>query len=210
MKILITGFEPFGPDSINPSWEIATALAGQWDGRDGLSIVAARLPVRWESFAREAEAAIDGHRPDAVVMLGQAGGRTAITPERIGINVCNGKDNDGVERQEVPVVPGGPAGYFSTLPLRAMVESMRKAGVPAEISNSAGTYLCNYAAYYVPHYLQSHGLSIPAGFIHVPFLPEQVAAADPPRTAASMPLDLMITGIRAAVDALVAGMRGQV
>lgn len=209
VKILVTGFEPFGPDNINPSWEIASALAREYDARPDVRVVAALLPVRWEGFGPAAESALSQHQPDAIVMLGQAGGRAAITPERIGINVCNGKDNDGVERQEMPVVPGGPAGYFSSLPLRAIVDAMRKQGVPAEISNSAGTYLCNYAAYWVPHYLASRGIDIPAGFIHVPFLPEQVAGADPPRSAPSMPLSLMITGVRAAIDVLARMMRGQ-
>ncbi len=201
MRVLVTGYEPFGGSDVNPSAEIARSL----DGREveGAAVVGRVLPVRWFEAIRVAAAAAAEADAEAVVMFGQAGGRAAMAIERIGINVCEGKDNAGEDGAGRPIVEGGPDGVFSRLPVHDVVAAMRSAGVPAEISNSAGTYLCNHAAYGVPQ-----ALSIPAGFIHVPMLPEQVVRLEMQggRAAAgraSMPLEMMVRAAEAAVAATV-------
>jgi pyroglutamyl-peptidase len=204
MRMLITGFEPFGGSPINPSGEIAKAL----DGRqvDGVATVGRILPVRWQVAIQTALQHIAEVRPEAVIMFGQAGGRAAMAIERIGINVCEGKDNSGEDGEGRPIVAGGPDGVFSRLPIRAVVAGMRAAGVPAEISNSAGTYLCNHVAYGVPQALSASGSPIPAGFIHVPMLPEQLVHLEETSARGAMgrsclPLEWMVRAAEAAVSA---------
>ena len=204
MRVLVTGFEPFGGSGVNPSGEIAKAL----DGRDvgGVRIIGRVLPVRWGVAIQTAVDLIDEVRPDAVIMFGQAGGRAAMAVERIGINVCEGTDNAGQAGDGRAIAPDGPDGVFSRLPVRDIVAAMRAAGVPAEISNSAGTYLCNHVAYGVPKALAAAGSQVPAGFIHVPMLPEQLVALEEAggRAAAGrscLPLDWMLRAAEAAVTA---------
>jgi pyroglutamyl-peptidase len=202
--MLITGFEPFGGSDVNPSAEIARRL----DGREvaGVAVVGRVLPVRWYVAVRTVLDHVAQVHPDAVIMFGQSGGRAAVAVERIGINVCEGKDNAGEDGQGRPVVAGGPDGVFSRLPLHGIVAAMRAAGVPAEISNSAGTYLCNHVAYGVPQSLAASGSPVPAGFIHVPLLPEQLVRLQEagPRAAtgrACLPLEWMLRAAEAAVAA---------
>lgn len=174
--VLVTGFEPFGEDEVNPSWEAAVALDGVvLDCATGpVTVLAVRVPVSWERGTATVLEAIRSLDPVAVVMTGLAAGRAAVTPERVFINVRNGKDNDGVELRESPVDPDGPAAYFSTLPFLDIVDALRAAGVPADVSNTAGTYLCNGVAYGVLHALAREGRRVPTGFIHVPATPEIV------------------------------------
>jgi pyroglutamyl-peptidase len=207
MRVLVTGFEPFGGSDVNPSGEIARSL----DGREvqGATVVGRVLPVRWFVAIRTAVDAARETAADAVIMLGQAGMRGAMAIERIGINVCEGKDNAGEDGAGRPVIEGGPDGVFSRLPIHEVMAAMRAAGVPAEISNSAGTYLCNHAAYGV-----THTLSVPAGFIHVPMLPEQVVRLEEQggRAAAgrvAMPLNMMVRAVEAAVAATVRRWRAE-
>lgn len=204
MRVLVTGFEPFGGSAVNPSWEVARRLDGEDVG--GATVVAALLPVVWGAVEAALARALEAHAPDAVVCLGQSS-RSEITPERVGINVQCGVDSVGEDRLDRPVDPDGPDAYFSTLPLRAMVDAVRAAGVPASVSNTAGTYLCNTAAYLVRHLLARAGRSIPAGFVHVPSLPEQAAARD--STAGPLPsmaLEVQVLGIRAALGAVRAAL----
>ena len=197
MRLLITGFEPFGGESINPS-----ALAAQRLAEEGFAGVEASwlvLPVvRYRCVERVVET-IERGRPEVVVMLGQAGGRMRVTPERVAINVDDFRrpDNAGNQPVDEPHVPGGPAAYFCGLPVKEMVRRMREAGVPAAVSNTAGTYLCNHVSYGVLHAIATRGLPVRAGYTHVPYLPEQAAAKD--QDAPSLSLDTLVRGLRAAV-----------
>ena len=145
--------------------------------------------------------AIEREAPDAVLCLGQAGGRAAITPERVAINVDDARipDNAGEQPVDRPTVPGGPAAYFATLPVKAMAEAIRAAGVAAEVSNTAGTFVCNHLMYAVLHLLAERYPGVRAGFMHVPFVPEQTG--DKPGQP-SMPLADMVRGLTAAVGAI--------
>lgn len=197
MRVLVTGFEPFGGEEVNPSWEAARRLHGREIA--GATVEARRLPVCWDAVGPALRQALDEVRPVAVVLAGQAAGRAAIALERIGINVREGVDKAGVDGAGAPVVPGGPDGLFATLPLGAIVEALRAEGIPAYVSNSAGTYLCNCALYLARHELLRRGQGgVPAGFVHVPLLPEQ-AARQGRVPAASMPLELTCRALETVV-----------
>jgi pyroglutamyl-peptidase len=206
-KVLLTGFEPFGGAEVNPSWEAARSL----DGTEiaGARVVAARLPVAWREALEAIAGHIDRERPDLVVSLGESG-RAEICPERIGINVSDALsgDNAGVVLTDEPVAPGGPAAYFSRLPVKEMVAAIRAAGVPAKLSNSAGTYLCNHVMYGVLDHLTRKGSDIPAGFIHVPQLPEQVAQKG--KEGPSMALETQVKGVGAALECCIRRLADQV
>jgi pyroglutamyl-peptidase len=192
---VVTGFAPFGGERINPSWEVARQLDGDRIG--GLQVKSVRLPVNCVRAALRVRAAIVRYRPRALLGLGQARGRPALSLERIAINLYqqgNGGQLDA-RHQGRAVVRGGPAGYFSRLPMGPILTAMEKRKVPASISLSAGAYACNAAMYAALHALRDRPL-LPAGFIHLPFEAAQ-AARDP--MVASMPLELMEQGIRAAI-----------
>jgi pyroglutamyl-peptidase len=200
MKLLLTGFEPFGGSHINPSEQVVLAIAH--DGLAGVELRAGILPVDRTHSAAKALDLIAEFQPDAIVCLGEASRRLALSIERIGINLMDYRiaDNSGNLVADEPIVRGGPAAYFVTLPVRAMLAAVREAGVPAELSLSAGAFLCNQVTYEVLHYLATHNLSAPAGFIHLPALPEQAARRDP--LIPSMGLETMVKGVRAAIGAV--------
>ncbi len=197
MTLLLTGFEPFGGSDVNPSEQAARALDGETVG--GRRITTAILPVDRARGPECLLAAIQQHRPDAVVCLGLAAGRAVISVERVAVNLLDFTipDNAGNQTVDQPITPGGPAAYFATLPVRAMVEAMRAAGVPAELSLSAGTFLCNQVMYTLLHAAAQEGLTRPGGFIHLPALPEQAARAAAPLP--SMTLETILRGLRAAL-----------
>lgn len=194
--ILLTGFEPFNQETINPAWETVRALDG-WRG-DGFRVVARQLPCVFgeanEAMAR-ALAEID---PAVVIAVGQAGGRCDLSVERIAINIDDAPIMDNRRQQLVdqPIVPGGPAAYFSTLPIKAIVQALRAAGLPASVSQTAGTFVCNHVFYGLMHAAAARPGVQRAGFIHIPYLPQQ-AAAHP--GAPSMALADMVEGLRIAV-----------
>lgn len=197
-RILLTGFEPFGGESVNPSWEIARALDG-WHC-EGHVVRAALLPCAFGDALAALDAALDAHAPDIVLCLGQAGGRPEISIERVAVNVDDARipDNRGRQPVDAPVVPDGPAAYFSTLPIKAIARDVREAGVAAAVSNTAGTFVCNHVFYALMHRVATRpGLArARAGFVHVPYTPEQVAGRmDVP----SMSLDAQVAGIRQAL-----------
>ncbi|WP_053368346.1 pyroglutamyl-peptidase I [Bacillus sp. FJAT-27245] len=166
-KLLLTGFEPFLSFPINPTEKIVSALDGQEVG--GYKITGLLLPVDYNSASGRLLEKIREEGPDAVISLGLAAGRSSITPERIAINCRDGAaDNYGVALEDAPIVEGGPDGYFSTLPIRRMVNALKESGFPAEISNTAGTYLCNNVMYATLHELAETGKEVPAGFVHIP------------------------------------------
>ncbi|HFZ1898106.1 TPA: pyroglutamyl-peptidase I [Serratia marcescens] len=174
-KVLITGFEPFGGERLNPSWEVVKQLNDM--ELVGTRIVARQLPCVFGAALEALNAAIDEVQPLMVLAVGQAGGRTDITIERVAINVDDARipDNQGQQPVDEPIVAGGPAAYFSTLPIKAMVSSMREAGLPASVSQTAGTYVCNHVMYGLLHRLSGQR-EVKGGFIHIPYLPEQAAA----------------------------------
>lgn len=202
MKLLLTGFEPFGGSPINPSEQTVLSIAH--DGLPGVELRAVILPVDRTRSGATAVAAIREFKPDAVVSLGEATRRMVVSIERIGINLMDYRiaDNAGNQISDAPIVPGGPAAYFTTLPVRAMYDAVRAAKVPAELSLSAGAFLCNQVTYEVLHYLETNNLAVPAGFIHLPALPEQVLDKSP--LAPSMGLETTVRGVRAALGAVVA------
>jgi pyroglutamyl-peptidase len=194
MRLLVTGFEPFGGEAVNPSWQVACALAAA--PPEGVTLTTLELPVRGRISFERLLPALDGGDFAAWLGLGEAGGRAVLSVERLGINVLI----DGRGAEEQPLVEDGPAAYFSRLPVAAVAAAIVRGGVPAQVSNSAGTYICNEVTYVVQHHLAGAGRDIPSGFIHLPFLPEQ-AASKPPGTP-SMALGTQVAGVRAAIECL--------
>lgn len=173
--VLITGFEPFGGETLNPSWEVVKLLDGMII--DDCRVVARQLPCVFGESLEVLNAAIDALQPSVVLAIGQAGGRVDVTVERVAINVDDARipDNRGQQPVDVAIVSGGPAAWFSTLPIKAMVEALREAGIPASVSQTAGTFVCNHVMYGVLHKLADRP-EVKGGFIHIPYLPEQAAA----------------------------------
>ena len=190
MKALVTGFEPFGGESVNPS---AAALARLRPALGPLDVATAVLPTAFARTGAALAAALDRHAPDIVLAVGQAGGRNALSLERVAINLMDagGPDNDGALPIDMPVVAGGPAAYFATLPIKATVAALRHAGLPATVSLSAGSFVCNQVLYMLLHRAASGG-GFRAGFLHVPYLPQQAAAR--PDTP-SLALEHVVQGI---------------
>jgi pyroglutamyl-peptidase len=200
--LLLTGFEPFGDDpgeqSLNPSAAIALALHGQHIA--GWQVQGHVLPCVFGDSVKALKKLIKTHAPAAVVCLGQAGGRAAISIERIAVNWDEAAlpDNAGIVRSGQPILKTAPAAYFSTLPIHAMRDAVLAQGIPAEISSSAGHFVCNHVFFSLMHALR--GAKIPAGFVHVPYLPEQ-AKASGLQAMPSMTQDQMIAALRCALQA---------
>jgi pyroglutamyl-peptidase len=199
-RILLTGFEPFGGDSLNPSEEIARQLHGAVIARH--AVAGALLPCVFGAALKELKHQMKLHEPVLVVCLGQAGGRAEITPERVAINVDDARlpDNAGQQPVDKPVVKGGPAAYWSTLPIKAIVQALRKREVPAAVSQTAGTFVCNHVFYGLMHELQAWP-GVRGGFIHLPYLPEQTTGQP------SLTIEQMVLGIRLAIETAVAYRR---
>ena len=192
MRILLTGFEPFGNATSNPSAEIVKQISME-------NVFTAILPVAYTKSAEHLLALIAEHNPDVVICLGQAEGRTQITPEKVAINLDDARlaDNEGVLRSDVKILEGGPDAYFSTLPVKEMVEAIKNAGVPAAVSLSAGAFLCNHVFYVAQNKIA--GTNVRSGFVHVPLMDSQ--APEFPGLP-TMPLDQMVTAVRAMLEVL--------
>ena len=201
-KILVTGFQPFGGQDVNPALEAVRALPSQVMGADILRV---EVPVTYEHAASTVAAAVAEHEPDAVVCVGQAAGRPCVTVERVAINVddCEAADNAGVVRSDVAICADGPAAYFATLPVRDMVRAVEEAGLPCRISDTAGTYVCNHLMYSMLHLASSERPSMLAGFVHVPLLHEQTIRGDM-RGKASMSKDDIVASLTAMLAAVAA------
>lgn len=193
-RVLLTGFEPFGGETRNPSAAVVAALREA--PPEAMALGTQVLPV--DRFAAVAAllARVERDRPQVVVMLGEAGGRACVTPERVAINVDDYRiaDNAGHQPRGEAVVSGAPVGYFSSLPIAAIVDDLQAAGIPAVISNSAGTYLCNRVFYQVMHHGAVHRLEQRAGFVHLPYLHAQ--AAGKPPTTPSLALTTLLDAVR--------------
>ena len=197
--VLLTGFEPFNKETINPAWEAVRALAG-WAG-DGFVVEVRQLPCVFGDAQEVLKDTIGSLQPDVVIAVGQAGGRVDMSVERVAINVDDAPIPDNAQQQlmDQPIVADGPAAYFSTLPIKAIVRALRDAGLPASVSQTAGTFVCNHVFYGLMHH--TSGSAIKAGFIHIPYLPQQ-AAAHP--GAASMAQAEVIRGLKVAIDVALA------
>ena len=191
-KVLLTGFEPFGTATSNPSSEIVKQISGD-------NIVTAILPVTYAQSAERLLELIAEHSPDVVICLGQAEGRTQITPEKVAINLDDARlpDNAGVQRSDVKILDDGPDAYFTSLPIKEMVEAAKAAGVAASVSLSAGAFLCNHVFYVAQNNFA--GTKVRSGFIHVPLMDSQAPEFPGMPT---MPLDQMIKAVRAMLEVL--------
>lgn len=201
MKILVSAFDPFGGESINPALE---AVKGMPDEISGAEIIKLEIPTVFHKSAQKLREKALEVKPDMILAVGQAGGRFAITPERVAINQDDARipDNEGNQPIDVPIQEDGAPAYFATLPIKAMVEKIKEAGVPAAVSNSAGTFVCNHIMYNALHLTatESELAGVKAGFIHVPYIPEQVVSkANQP----AMSLQDMVKGLTAAIEAMV-------
>lgn len=202
MRILLTGFEPFDGALVNPSEKIAALLDGTQIDRT--RIVSALLPVDRRAGPQTLLAAVEQYHPDAVLCLGQASGRAVLSIERVAVNWLDYRipDNSGELVTDEPILPGAPAAYFTTLPTRAIYTALFSAGIPAELSMSAGTYLCNQVLYLLLDHLARSAPSTMAGFLHLPALPEQAATAQ--RAIPSMALETALAGVRTALETIAA------
>ena len=191
-RVLLTGFEPFGTATSNPSGEIVKQISGD-------NIVTAILPVTYAQSAERLLELIAKHNPDVVICLGQAEGRTQITPEKVAINLDDARlpDNAGVQRSDVKILDDGPDAYFTSLPIKEMVDAAKAAGVPASVSLSAGAFLCNHVFYVAQNNFA--GTKVRSGFVHVPLMDSQ--APEFPGLA-TMPLDQMVKAVRAMLEVL--------
>ncbi|MFD1421802.1 pyroglutamyl-peptidase I [Lactiplantibacillus songbeiensis] len=199
MKILVTGFDPFGDDQINPAIETVKRLPDQIAGA---AIVKLEIPTIFDRCAEVVHAAIIKEQPDYVLDVGQAGGRYALTPERVAINFDDGRiaDNAGFQPLNRPIHADGEAAYFTQLPVKAMAKAIRAVGLPSVVSTTAGTYVCNHIMYQVQYMRAKEFPNLKAGFIHIPFLPDQVTAR-PNTPALSLADD--VRGLTAAIEAIV-------
>ncbi|MDI6601518.1 MAG: pyroglutamyl-peptidase I [Thermoanaerobacteraceae bacterium] len=199
-KILLTGFEPFGGEKVNPSALAVKELAGKVV--NGFEIVTGEIPVVTQKCIDETIKLIKEHSPVAVVNVGQAGGRMEISVEKVAINVKDYRipDNEGNQMRFASIAEDGPAAYFATIPVEKIAEEMVKQTVPASVSYTAGTYCCNEVFYGISHYIHTNNLNISNGFIHIPFILEQAAGVTPPRP--SMSLETIVKGLEIAITTL--------
>ena len=189
-KLLITGFEPFGGEEINPSWEVVRHLSTEIGG---YALTKLRIPVVFGEAAEIVMRAAKEISPDVILCIGQAGGRAAITPELVGINLRHGPipDNDGNEPKDEPILADGPRAYFSTLPVRRMADAVRAAGISSRVSYSAGAYVCNDVLYSLLARFDGTGTRV--GFIHIPYCTEQ-------NKTPSMDIEQVVKGLSVAIE----------
>lgn len=191
-KLLITGFDPFGGETVNPSWEAVRLLPEEIGA---FRLTKLQIPTVFGRAAETVLAAAEKLQPDVILCIGQAGGRSGVTLEVVGINLREARlpDNAGKQPGDVPVVENGPAAYFATVPVRAMVKAVNDAGISAALSYSAGTFVCNDVLYFLLHHY--HGTGTKVGFVHVPFLPEQAKENVP-----TMALEQIAAALTAAIS----------
>jgi pyroglutamyl-peptidase len=198
-RVLLTAFEPFGGETVNPSLEALRRL-GDTAWPDGVQVATQALPVVYGEALDVLRRAVSSYDADVVVATGQAGGRSDVTPERVAVNLDDAPaaDNAGQAPLEAPVVPGGPAAYFSTLPVKAITEALRAAAIPASVSHTAGTYVCNHVFYGLMHLLATERPQTRGGFVHLPYAHEQVVGRADPRPP-SLALATITEAVRLAV-----------
>lgn len=199
MKILVTGFDPFGDDAINPSWEAVKKLPNAIAGAE---IAKREIPTVFNKSAEVTRKMIEEEDPDYILNVGQAGGRFDITPERIAINIDDARIPDNEKNQPFgeTIQENGDSAYFTQLPIKAMATAMKKAGIPASVSNTAGTFVCNHIMYQVQYMIANEFRGIKGGYIHVPFIPEQTVNKP---SSPSMSLDTIALGLEKSIEAIV-------
>ena len=199
MKILVTGFDPFGGEPINPAIESVKRLP---DNIAGAEIIKLEIPTVRKKSLEKIEKAINEHNPDVILSIGQAGGRFDISIERVGINLDDFRipDNEGNQIIDEPIFPDGENSYFVKLPVKAMVQNVQKKNIPASVSYTAGTFVCNHVLYGVLYLIEKKYKGKKSGFIHIPFLPQQVVDK---RNTPSMELNTIVKGLTAAIEAIV-------
>ena len=199
MKILVTGFDPFGGEPINPAIESVKRLP---DNIAGAEIIKLEIPTVRKKSLEKIEKAINEHNPDVILSIGQAGGRFDISIERVGINLDDFRipDNEGNQIIDEPIFPDGESSYFVKLPVKAMVQNVQKNNIPASVSYTAGTFVCNHVLYGVLYLIEKKYKGKKSGFIHIPFLPQQVVDK---RNMPSMELNTIVKGLTAAIEAIV-------
>ena len=199
MKILVTGFDPFGGEPINPAIESVKRLP---DNIAGAEIIKLEIPTVRKKSLEKLEKAINEHNPDVILSIGQAGGRFDISIERVGINLDDFRipDNEGNQIIDEPIFPDGENSYFVKLPVKAMVQNVQKNNIPASVSYTAGTFVCNHVLYGVMYLIEKKYKGKKSGFIHIPFLPQQVVDK---KNMPSMELDTIVKGLTAAIEAIV-------
>ena len=199
MKILVTGFDPFGGEPINPAIESVKRLP---DNIAGAEIIKLEIPTVRKKSLEKVEKAINEYNPDVILSIGQAGGRFDISIERVGINLDDFRipDNEGNQIIDEPIFPDGENSYFVKLPVKAMVQNVQKNNIPASVSYTAGTFVCNHVLYGVLYLIEKKYNGKKSGFIHIPFLPEQVVDK---RNTPSMELSTIVKGLTAAIEAIV-------
>lgn len=199
MKVLITGFDPFGGENINPALEAVKKLP---DTISGAEIIKLEIPTVFRKSLEKIEENIIKYNPDIVISIGQAGGRFGITPERVAINVDDARipDNESKQPIDLPIFEDGENAYFTTLPIKAMIEEMKKGNIPCSVSNTAGTFVCNHVMYGILYMTSKKYPNIKGGFIHVPYIPSQVL--DKPNMP-SMSIDDIVKGLELCIHAAV-------
>ena len=199
MKVLVTGFDPFGGEKLNPALEAIKSLPSEIQG---VEVRWLEVPTVFYKSAKILEEEIRIYQPDIVLCIGQAGGRKGLTPERVAINQDDARipDNEGNQPIDLPIQLDGPPAYFSSLPIKAMVQAIKEEGLPASVSNTAGTFVCNHLMYQVLYLVEKEFPTIKAGFMHIPYMMEQVI--DKPNTPAMDLVDI-VRGIEAAIRATI-------
>ena len=199
MKVLITGFDPFGGESINPALEAVKMIP---ENIEGAQVIKLEIPTVFRKSLEKIEEKIEEINPDVVISIGQAGGRFGVTPERVAINIDDARieDNEGNQPIDISIYEDGESAYFSNLPIKAMVKEMVDNGIPASVSNTAGTFVCNHVMYGVLYLVKKKYKNIRAGFIHVPYIPAQVV--NKPNTP-SMSINDIAKGLELSIKAIV-------
>ena len=199
MKVLVTGFDPFGGEKLNPALEAIKSLPSEIQGAEVRWL---EVPTVFYKSAKILEEEIRIYQPDIVLCIGQAGGRKGLTPERVAINQDDARiqDNEGNQPIDRPIHLDGPPAYFSSLPIKAMVQAIKEEGLPASVSNTAGTFVCNHLMYQVLYLVEKEFPTIKAGFMHIPYMMEQVV--NRPTTPAMSLVDIR-RGIEAAIGAII-------
>lgn len=200
MKILVTGFDPFGGENINPAYEVVKKLS---ENIGGAEVIKLQIPTAFNKSLENTIEKIKEVNPDFVLNIGQAGGRFDITVERVAININDARIPDNLNQQpvDVKIDESGENAYFATIPIKSIVEMIKSKNIPASISNSAGTYVCNNVMYGVLNYIHKNNLNIQAGFIHIPFLFQQIIDK---KNSPAMDLHTMVIAIETAIEAIVA------
>ncbi|MBU3210603.1 pyroglutamyl-peptidase I [Clostridium algidicarnis] len=199
MKILVTGFDPFGGESINPALEAVKKIS---DNIDGIEIIKIEVPTVFKKSIDTLDKAIEAHKPDVVLCVGQAGGRFDITPEKVAINLDDAriKDNEGNNPIDEPIFKDGETAYFSSLPVKAIVKNIKENNIPSSVSYSAGTFVCNHIMYGLLYLIDKKYKNVKGGFIHVPFIPSQVLEK---KNMPSMALEDITKGLEFALKAII-------